>query len=162
MKPVTYICENYPEFSIGPSKQREVKFHLGRFVATEKWQVTLIESNEWYGCFIFKAEPHTIQPIPAGGAIPIPRPERDGTAEPPVVKTGEPLDEEAHTAPESEAELETEKETEEAPVPEYIISDTAMEILSQAGVSCADAGKKLELDDGDRLTVKMAEGFING
>jgi hypothetical protein len=158
MKPVTYICEQYPALNIGSTTQREVKFRLGRFVATEKWQVKMIEENEWYNCFIFKAEPHTPEPIPAGGPLPIPKPQRDGTSNPPVV---------VGAATSNETEDKTEDDGEDTPeddgedTPEYAISDTAVDILEAAGIKLADAATRLELADGDRLTVKMAEGLVS-
>lgn len=158
MKPTTYISETYPQIAIGSTKEREVKFRLGRFVATEKWQVDLIESNEWFNCFIFKAEPHTVEPIPTGGPAPIPGPAREGLAP----------DAEAHVVEAAEAEAEEPAEAQE-PVegafdarPEYVVSETAKEVLEKAGINVPDAAKRLELADGDRLTVKMAEGLING
>lgn len=148
MASTTYVCERYPGLSIGSTVEREVKFRRGRFVATEKWQKRLIESNEWFGCHIHKVEDHAIEPVLSGGPAPEQRPHRDGTANPPVEEV---LETEEEPAPEQPA----------APT-DYIISDTAHAILAEAGFSVADAAAKLELADGDRLTVKMAEGIIDG
>jgi hypothetical protein len=150
MTPVTYICERYPGLSIGSTIQREVKFRRGRFVATEKWQTEIIESNAWFDVFIFKAEPHTVEPVveaPApiqkavkpgtGAAWEAPEPVAKATPEPPPPPEDSPF---------------------EAPAkPVYKASESAIKILEEKGISLREAGEMLGLSDGDRVTVKMAD-----
>lgn len=169
MKPVTYICEKYPGLSIGGRVGREVKFRRGRFVAVKDWQVKLIEQNEWYNCFIFKGEEHQVEPV-------APSPQAIHTG----AKRG---DEELHAPPKEgdQTHISEAKNPEAlaavtppqpepgpdaaeafAPRPEYKVSDTAKAVLDKAGVSVPKAAAILDLADGDRLTVKMAEGIVDG
>lgn len=152
MTPVTYICEQYPGLSIGSTIQREVKFRRGRFVATEKWETELIESNDKFEVFIFKAPDHTVEPV-VEAATPIQKPTRDGT-EP--AWEAPPAAENAKKEPAPEAPS-VEEATKPQGKPVFKASDSAIKILDAKGISLREAGEALGLGDGDRLTVKMAD-----
>jgi hypothetical protein len=164
MKPVTYICEKYPGLSIGSQKGREVKFRRGRFVADKDWQVKTIESNEWFGCFIFKARSHTAEPIaPSPQAIHTSAKRGDETKfQPP--KEGDQTHISEAKNPEALAAVTPPPDTKEAfaSKPTFKVSDTAKAILKKAGLTVPKAAAILDLADGDRLTVKMAEGIVDG
>lgn len=166
MKPTTYICEKYPALSIGSTKAREVKFRLGRFVATERWQVEMIESNEWFDCFIFLAEPHTIEPIaPSPQAIHTSAKRGKETEFQPPKGGDQTHISEAKAGPPEPEKIPPNAEAPpgvfDAP-PAYVVSETAKEILEKAGIPVPKAAVMLDLADGDRLTVKMAEGIVDG
>lgn len=174
MKPVTYICEKYPALSIGSQQGREVKFRRGRFVAEKDWQVKMIEQNEWFGCFIFKGEDHAPEPIaPSPQAIHTSAKRGDETLHKPPeggdqehvaeAKSGEPSEKKG-VAEQEETAVEAEVPPDPGPMgprPSYKISKTALEILEKAGVNPIGACETMGLQDGDRLTVKMAEEFVN-
>ena len=173
MKPTTYICERYPALSIGGIQGKEVKFRRGRFIATRPWEVELIESNDVFGVFIVQGHDHDPEPVsdqpqakhvsakrgdetehqpPKGGDQTHIREVKGGEA-----KTGQ--------APVNEAEAGSEEAKELAraamAAPEYKVSKTAGEILEKAGISVREAAATLGLEDGDRLTVKMAEELLH-
>ena len=176
MKATTYICERYPALSIGGRQGREVKFRRGRFIATETWQRDMIESNDVFGVFIVKGQDHQVEPVPdvpppthissrRGFATEHAPPEGGDQTHIREVKGGEPK---TGTAPApattaaagSEAAHELAKAAMSAP--EVKVSKTAAEVLEKAGVPVSEAAKELGLQEGDRLTVKMAEEIANG
>ena len=166
MKPVTYICEKYQGLSIGSQQGREVKFRRGRFVADKDWQVKMIEQNEWFNCFIFRGEDHQIEPIaPSPQAIHVGVKRGDETLHSPP-EGGDQTHISEAKSPEAQAAMTPPPpgpETAEAfaAKPEYKVSDTAKAVLEKAGIPVPKAAAMLDLADGDRLTVKMAEGIVD-
>lgn len=162
MKPVTYICEKYQGLSIGSQQGREVKFRRGRFVAEKDWQVKMIEQNEWFNCFIFRGEDHQVEPVaPSPQAIHVGVKRGDETLHHPP-KEGDQTHISEAKNPEAQAAMTPPQEGVAPPVrPEYKVSDSAKAILAKINMPIEKAAVVLDLADGDRLTVKMAEGLAD-
>lgn len=168
MASTAYSCERYPQLSLGGKQGREVKFRLGKFVATRPWERELIEENEWYGVFIFPMDPREDNPLPSSPNAVHTRADRPPDVHVPPKGGDQTHIEDAKRAAlglpprgaeQPEAKPKAEEPGEEAAV---LISKTAAEILEAAGVSVEDAAKDLGLEEGDRLTVKMAQDYVDG
>lgn len=145
MDPVFYTCKKYPGLGIHNPNGPAIQFRKGHFMANDPSQVKAIEKNEWFNVFIVKLDEVPSYAIPL-----IPDPSQavqkkiaDGT------RKVEPWEAEVPVAGEDADAGDTGVE----------ISKSAFNVLKDAGMTVGAAVAALELEPGDRLTVKMAKGL---